>query len=81
MQQGDIVRFKQPMTDYERDARFVVLEDRGPRMAVRDLSLMSAEHNGTLLQRGWTVYANDDLELDSDEGELRLLNPIKEKEI
>jgi hypothetical protein len=62
MQQGDVVKFKEPTNDYEREARFVVLEDRDPRTAVRDLSLMSAEHNGTLLQSAWTVYATADLE-------------------
>lgn len=66
MQQGDIVRFKEPQTDYERDARFVVLEDRGPRLAVRDLSLMSAEYNGQLLQQAWTVYATSDMEQSND---------------
>jgi hypothetical protein len=62
MQQGDIVKFKEPVSDYERNAVFIVLKDRGPRMAVKDTSLMSAEHDGTLLQSAWTVYATEDLE-------------------
>jgi len=66
MNKGDIVRLKAPTNDYERNARFVVLEDRGPRVAVRDLTLMSAEHDNTLLQSGWTVYATEDLELVSE---------------
>jgi hypothetical protein len=51
-----------PQNDYERNAVFIVLEDRGPRMAVKDTSLMSAEHDGTLLQSAWTVYATEDSE-------------------
>jgi hypothetical protein len=60
---GDLVRFRKPQTEYERSAIFVVLENRGPRTAVRDISLTRSEHNGTLLQRGWTVYATSDLEM------------------
>jgi hypothetical protein len=59
---GDLVRFREPQTEYERTATYIVLEPRGPRMAVKDASLMYSEHNGTLLQRGWTVYATEDLE-------------------
>lgn len=59
---GDLVRFREPQTEYEQGAVFVVLEDRGPRCAVKDISLMESRHDQTLLQHGWTVYATADLE-------------------
>ena len=59
---GDLVKFREPKSEYEQTATFIVLEDRGPRTAVKDASLMESQHNGTLLQNGWTVYATSDLE-------------------
>ena len=60
MKQGDLVRFKQPVNEYEREAVFVVREDRDTRMAVTDVT---TKCDGELLQRSWTVYATSDLEL------------------
>jgi hypothetical protein len=60
--EGDLVRFREPQSDYERSAVFIVLEPRGPRTAVKDSSLMHSEHRDTLLAQSWTVYATADLE-------------------
>jgi hypothetical protein len=60
MKQGDLVRFKRPANEYERNALFVVIEDRDSRMAVRDVT---TKCDGELLQRSWTVYATADLEV------------------
>ena len=40
MEQGDIVRFTKPQNDYEKTARFVVLENRDPRLLVVDIAYL-----------------------------------------